>query len=58
MIWLMRAARWVRNPPSAAQVRLVVALVLVALAIVTIEWLGWWPDWATMDRGPGRVLPR
>lgn len=56
MIWLVRAARWVRNPPSAGRVKLVAAVVLAVLLLGTIEWMGWVPDWATQDR-PAR-LPR
>lgn len=50
MNWLMRAARWVRNPPSERQVRLVLIVLAVCLAIVTVEWMGWWPDWAQAQR--------
>ena len=37
MMWLLRAVQWVRNPPSGAQVRVVVAIV----AAVTTEALFW-----------------
>lgn len=56
--WLIRAARWVRNPPSAGQVKLVVGLILLALAIVTLEWLELWPTWATLEHGRGGGFPR
>ncbi|MBV0893220.1 hypothetical protein KTN05_15510 [Paracoccus sp. Z118] len=50
MHWLLRAVRWVRNPPSPQMVRMLVAVFLIALAIATIEWMGWWPEWATQER--------
>lgn len=56
MIWLLRAAQWVRNPPSAGRVKLVAGIVLAVVLIGTIEWMGWIPDWAQMDR-PGHRLP-
>ncbi|MDO5369075.1 hypothetical protein [Paracoccus sp. (in: a-proteobacteria)] len=57
MIWLMRAARWVRNPPSARQAAMVAAIVAAVMAIGMIEWMGWVPEWAQMDR-PGHGGPR
>ena len=55
MIWLMRAARWVRNPPSAGRVKLVVAIVAAVVLLGTADWMGWVPDWAQMDRVPRRI---
>ncbi|MCE8009841.1 hypothetical protein [Aestuariivita sp.] len=49
-IWFLRMARWARNPPSEARVKLVLALIAVCLCIAGVEWLGLWPDWATADR--------
>lgn len=56
MMWFIRATRWVRHPPSEGRVKLVLAIVAVVLLIASIQWLGWWPDWATMDR-PVRRMP-
>ncbi|MBD9526928.1 hypothetical protein [Paracoccus sp. PAR01] len=58
LIWLIRASRWARNPPSAKRVRLILAIIAICLVIVSIEWMGWWPDWATMDRPRGIHLQR
>ena len=58
LIWLIRASRWARNPPSARRVRLILAIIAICLVIVGIEWMGWWPDWATMDRPRGIHLQR
>ncbi len=58
MMWLVRAARWARNPPSARMVRLVLGIVLAGVCILMVEKLGYWPDWATMERHSGPRLPR
>ena len=58
MIWLARAVRWVKNPPSDGRVALVVGVIVAAVVIATLGWLGWWPDWATMEHGRGVRLPR
>jgi len=51
---LLRAALWVRNPPSMGRIKLVFGIIAVAVVIVGIERLGFWPDWATSDRIPRR----
>ena len=56
MMWLMRAVQWVRNPPSARRVWLVVGVITAVIALGTVEWMGWWPQWATVDHRPGRML--
>ena len=53
LIWLLRASRWARRPPSARRVVLVLGVVAAALAIGLVEWAGWWPDWATLESGRG-----
>lgn len=50
--WLMRAAMWARNPPSPRKAKMFAALVALCIAIATIEYFGFWPDWATLDRPP------
>ena len=35
MMWLLRAVQWVRNPPSGAQVRVVVAIVAAVILLGT-----------------------
>jgi hypothetical protein len=49
-VWLMRASQWVRNPPSPKRVKFVFAIVAVAALIWGIEYMGWWPEWATATR--------
>ncbi|WP_134682088.1 hypothetical protein [Paracoccus ravus] len=58
LIWLIRASRWARNPPSAKRVRLIFGIIAICLVIVGVEWLGLWPDWAQMDRPRGIHLQR
>jgi hypothetical protein len=50
--WLFRMSRWARNPPSAKRVKLVFGIIALAFVIWGIEWLGYWPDWATAERIP------
>ncbi|AHM05176.1 hypothetical protein roselon_02882 [Roseibacterium elongatum DSM 19469] len=47
--WLLRAVGWVRNPPSAKMVKLVLAVIAVALALGAVERFLGWPDWLTVD---------
>lgn len=58
MIWLLRAAKWARRPPSARMVKLVLGIVVAGLALVALEKMGFWPEWATMDLGRKPRLPR
>ncbi|NNK15271.1 MAG: hypothetical protein HKP51_00025 [Sulfitobacter sp.] len=51
-IWLLRMSKWARNPPSATRVKLVFGIIAAAAIIWGIEWMGWWPDWATAERIP------
>ncbi|MEW9920786.1 hypothetical protein AB2B41_14315 [Marimonas sp. MJW-29] len=54
-IWLLRMSKWARNPPSAARVKLVFGVIALAALIWGIEWMGWWPDWATAERIPRKL---
>ncbi|WP_405405549.1 hypothetical protein [Paracoccus sp. Ld10] len=56
MIWLLRAAKWARNPPSSRSVKLVIAIIAIGCAMLALEKLGWWPEWATQDQA--RRMPR
>ncbi|MBK4215786.1 hypothetical protein JJJ17_07605 [Paracoccus caeni] len=57
LIWLLRASKWARNPPSARTVKLVLLVIAVGLGIVLLEWLGLWPDWARMEHGRMPRIP-
>lgn len=58
LIWLIRASRWARNPPSARMVKLVFAAIALGLVIAGLEYFGLWPDWATTERPRGIHLQR
>ncbi len=49
---LMRAKRWVQNPPSAKRVKLVFGAIALALMVIGLERLGYWPEWARAERIP------
>ena len=57
LLWLLRAARWLRVPPSAARLRLILMVLLLCLALVAIERIWGWPAWLTLPHGTRR-LPR
>jgi len=57
-IWFLRASRWARNPPSAARVKLVFAVIALALLLFAIErWIGW-PEWLSVNPPLRTGLPR
>ncbi|MDF3855778.1 hypothetical protein ACDP63_16035 [Paracoccus sp. P2] len=58
LIWLIRASRWARNPPSAQRVKLVLAVIAAGLLLAGLEHVGLWPDWATTERPRGIQLQR
>ena len=58
LTWLLRATRWARHPPSAGRVKLVLAVIALALAIAGVQWAGWWPDWATLEPQPRHIRLR
>ncbi len=58
LIWLLRASKWVRNPPSARMVGLVLAILGAGLLILLFEKAGLWPEWAKLAPSSGHRLPR
>ncbi|TRW96305.1 hypothetical protein FNJ84_13575 [Paracoccus sp. M683] len=58
LIWLIRASRWARNPPSRRMVMLVFAIVALGLTLLGLEHFGLWPDWATLDNPRRPPMPR
>lgn len=50
----MRAKRWVQNPPSMKRLKLLAAVLAIALAIAGLQHFDLWPDWATAERLPRR----
>lgn len=55
MTWLLRAVRWVRHPPAPGMVRLVLAVVALALLLYGVERLFGWPEALTVE--PLRRVP-
>jgi hypothetical protein len=53
-VWLLRAKRWARNPPSARTVMLVLGLIAVCLLIAYLESVFGLPDWLTVNRLSGK----
>jgi len=47
--WLLRAKRWVQNPPSESRVKLVLGVIALCLLIVAVERFVGWPEWLTVD---------
>ena len=47
--WLLRAVRWVRNPPSARQAILLFALISSLIALAAYERVFGWPEVLTVE---------
>jgi hypothetical protein len=52
--WLLRASRWARRPPSWRQLRMLLIILAIGLALVGIEHLWGWPDFLTVN-GPMKM---
>ena len=51
----LRMAKWAKNPPGAAQIKLWLVVIALCFALFAIErWVGW-PDFLTVQGG-GRLL--
>jgi len=49
-IWLLRAKKWLENPPSWKRVRLGMAITAVCFALYGIEQFFGWPEKLTPNR--------
>jgi hypothetical protein len=49
LLWLIRAKRRARHPPSSRQVRLLLITIGLCLLIVAVEALVGWPDALTLN---------
>ena len=58
LLWLLRASRWARHPPSARRVKLVLTVLALIAVLYGIESLWGWPDWLSVNRGPQGRIPR
>lgn len=47
--WLLRMARWARNPPSWGQAKFLIAVLAICLGIAALSHFGLWPEWAKVD---------
>ncbi len=47
--WLLRAVRWVRNPPSMRQALMLLALVSACIALAAYERVYGWPEILTVE---------
>ncbi|MCL7463968.1 hypothetical protein [Phaeovulum sp. NW3] len=57
LTWLLRMAKWARHPPSPRMVKIAAIAVAAALAVVALDWLGLWPDWARVEKLPRAPRP-
>ncbi|OIP87864.1 MAG: hypothetical protein AUK37_00600 [Rhodobacterales bacterium CG2_30_65_12] len=55
---LFRMSKWARKPPSASRVKLLLAVIAIALAIWGLEKLFGTPEWMNLQNTGGRHLPR
>lgn len=49
MIWFLRMARWVRNPPNAKRVALVLGVIAAVTALYFVEQVFGWPEALTVE---------
>ena len=56
-LWLLRASKWARHPPSRNRVILVLAVIAICLMLFAAERLWGWPAWLTLEGRPrGRIV--
>jgi len=53
-IWLMRAANWIRNPPSPKRIKFMLAIFALCLVLLGIEQIFGWPEALTPTQFPRR----
>lgn len=55
LMWLVRMARWVRQPPSERAVVFVLAIVALCLVLFAVERIWGWPEALTPNSRGGRI---
>ncbi|MGI3209595.1 hypothetical protein ACROSR_00600 [Roseovarius tibetensis] len=55
--WLLRMARWARNPPGPARVRLMLIVIGLVALIAGIEYVIGWPDALSLEPRRGLNMP-
>ncbi|MEO0357346.1 MAG: hypothetical protein AAF386_03440 [Pseudomonadota bacterium] len=59
MLWILRMARVLRNPPSKERVMLILAVVGMVALLVGAETFGLWPDWLQVNNNhPRGAMPK
>lgn len=48
--WLMRMARWARNPPSWGAFRFLLLIVVLCAALYAVDLIWGWPEALTPER--------
>ena len=56
-ISFLRMAKWARNPPSEARVKLVFAVIGLCLILFAVERVFGFPEWLTPNMVKGRIRP-
>lgn len=57
IMWLVRAKRWAKHPPSTKRIKLVFGVILLCVALVGIEKFIGVPTWMQLDpKAHKRVL--
>lgn len=56
--WFLRMAKWARNPPSPARVKLVLGVIAACLLLFGFEHFFGWPEALTLDGPRAHRLPR
>lgn len=49
IMWLVRAKRWVKHPPSTKRIKLVFGVILLCVVLVGIEKFIGVPEWMQLD---------
>lgn len=57
MTWLLRMARWARNPPGPARVRLMLIVIGLVALIAGVEYVIGWPDALSLEPRRGFNMP-
>ncbi len=55
LMWLLRASRWARHPPSLRKVLLFGGIIALCLGLAGFEYLFGWPDWLQVNQGTRRL---
>ncbi len=48
-LWFVRISRQAHHPASDKRAKLVGVAVILGLLVAGLEWMGWWPAWATSE---------